>query len=530
MKRIGMMKIKDILRHRHDFELPRAQIAAAVGVSTGTVSHVLARAEAAGLSWPLPSGLDDEALRARLYPAPDQDSDRTQPDWDAIVEALTAPRKRRRARLTRRQLWVEYRDEVLAQGGKAYTYSRFCGLLKERLHSRPGPAQMRFHYEPGLWGLSDFSGKTLALRTGRGDKDVEIFVAVLAHSNLTYVEAVPDQSVRHWITAHRRAFEYFRGVTTRWIIDNLKAGVDKADREEPRLNPSFAEFARHYGVAVLPARSGRATDKGLVEACVGAVQSRILLVLRRETFFSLEAMNAAIRRELDRFNQAPMACGESRRALFEANERALLKPLPRTPWEWGEWIERKVGPSCHVRIAYNHYSAPERHIGRKVHARVGERTVELFLDRGGERIAVHRLKSGRNQYATNPDHMPDRLNAVRDIREPDYGDILLARARGIGANALAWAERCFASRDFPEQAFATVQGMIRLADDRGAERLDALCAEALDVNRLSSGFLRDRLRAGAEPHRPRAEAGETIPRHDNLRGGSYYGNDKGTTP
>ncbi len=49
-----MMKIKDILRHRHDFALPRAQIAAAVGVSTGTVSHVLARAEAAGLSWPLP--------------------------------------------------------------------------------------------------------------------------------------------------------------------------------------------------------------------------------------------------------------------------------------------------------------------------------------------------------------------------------------------------------------------------------------------------------------------------------------------
>ena len=34
-----MMKIKDILRHRHDFALPRAQIAAAVGVSTGTVSH-----------------------------------------------------------------------------------------------------------------------------------------------------------------------------------------------------------------------------------------------------------------------------------------------------------------------------------------------------------------------------------------------------------------------------------------------------------------------------------------------------------
>ena len=81
--------------------------------------------------------------------------------------------------------------------------------------------------------------------------------------------------------AHRRAFEYFGGVPGRWIIDNLKAGVDKPDREEPRLNPSFREFAEHYNVAVRPARSGRATDKGPVEASVGTVQSRILLALRQ---------------------------------------------------------------------------------------------------------------------------------------------------------------------------------------------------------------------------------------------------------
>ena len=73
MRRTGMMSIRDILRHRHGFGLTRAQVAAAVGVSTGTVSHVLERASAAGLSWPLPGGLDDEALRARLYPAPGRD-------------------------------------------------------------------------------------------------------------------------------------------------------------------------------------------------------------------------------------------------------------------------------------------------------------------------------------------------------------------------------------------------------------------------------------------------------------------------
>ena len=71
---------------------------------------------------------------------------------------------------------------------------------------------MRFGYEPGLWGLSDFSGKTLALRTGRGETNVEVFVAVLAHSQMLYAKAVPDQSVRHWTMVHRRALEYYGGV------------------------------------------------------------------------------------------------------------------------------------------------------------------------------------------------------------------------------------------------------------------------------------------------------------------------------
>ena len=79
---------------------------------------------------------------------------------------------------------------------------------------------------------------------------------------------------------------------------NLNAGVDKPDREESRLNPSFCEFARHYKVAALPRRWGRATNKGLVEACVGTVESCILLEMHQESFFTLEAMNAALRRDL----------------------------------------------------------------------------------------------------------------------------------------------------------------------------------------------------------------------------------------
>ena len=53
MKRIDMINVKSILRLRHDLKLSRDEIAAASGVSAGTVSNVLERAAAAGLAcWP----------------------------------------------------------------------------------------------------------------------------------------------------------------------------------------------------------------------------------------------------------------------------------------------------------------------------------------------------------------------------------------------------------------------------------------------------------------------------------------------
>ena len=82
----------------------------------------------------------------------------------------------------------------------------------------------------------------------------------------------------------------------------------------------------------------------------------------------------------------------------------------------------------------------------------------------------------------------------------------------------------------PEQAFATVQGMTRLAETYDSVRIDALCAEALDLNRLVSGFIRERLKNGAQPRQRRPEPDECIPEHADIRGGAYYRNDEGATP
>ena len=527
MKKTNMIDCRDIIRLRFDLGLTHRQIASSTGVASGTVANVLKRVTEAGLGqWPLPKDLDETALRARLYPSGGANKALRQqrPDWDEVIKGLKEPRGRRRAKMTQRQLWVEYRDEIEAQGGVAYSYSRFCAKLKDLLLAEPAAAEMRFDYAPGQYAMSDFSGKTLSLRDKSGGVvDVEIFVAVLPYSNLIYAEAVLDQKINSWAMAHRRALEYFKGVPKCLIIDNLKSGVTRPDREEPHLNATFREFAQHYGLAILPARPCRPTDKGAAESAVRTVQSRILLALRDMAFYSLEAMNKAIWQELEKLNEGKMANGESRRALFEASERAALAALPINPWNWGEWTVRKVARNCHISVERNHYSVPFAHIGREVDVRKSERMIEVFLEGGGERIAVHPRKRGKNLYTTRDEHMPRRLNAVQHIRSPDYGNVLLQQAGEIGPNALAWAERAFASRDFPEQAFTSVQGMIRLAEKHGDNRIDAICIEALDHEKFASGFLRDRVANGGPTTMSMSvEPTEAIPEHSNIRGPNYY--------
>ncbi len=99
MKRTDMNNLEDILRQRHGLGLSRDDMAAAIGVSAGTVSNVLRRAEAAGLScWPLPDGLDGETIRERLYPRrAERVGGHVEPDWEALVEEYRAPPGRRRS-------------------------------------------------------------------------------------------------------------------------------------------------------------------------------------------------------------------------------------------------------------------------------------------------------------------------------------------------------------------------------------------------------------------------------------------------
>jgi len=116
-ERLSMRKIREVLRLRFARGLSQRAIGQSLGVSTGAVNTCLSRARRAGLSWPLPEGLDDEQLERLLYPPPPSvaSEQRPMPDWAAVHREL------RRPNVTLALLWEEYRAGAGGQDGFGYS-------------------------------------------------------------------------------------------------------------------------------------------------------------------------------------------------------------------------------------------------------------------------------------------------------------------------------------------------------------------------------------------------------------------------
>ena len=344
---------------------------------------------------------------------------------------------------------------------------------------------------------------------------MQIFVAVLGASSFTYAEAVWSQKLPDWIAAHVRAFAYFGGAARQTVSDNLKAGITKACFYEPMVNRTYADLARHYGTAIVPARPHKPRDKAKVEVGVQVVGRWILARLRHRRFFSLAELNAAIRALLDEVNNRPMrGWGMSRRALFEALDQPALVSLPPFPYEYAEWKRCRVNLDYHIEIAKHYYSVPHQLIRQEVEARITTTAVEIF--HRGKRVASHRRSLRQHRPTTVAEHMPSSHRRYRDWTH----ERIRRETEAVGPDVAVLIDVILRSRPHPEQGFRSCIGILRLVKRYGAERVDAACARALVLGTRSYSSVAAILKNRRE-HTPAATAEPPLLIHENIRGPGY---------
>lgn len=509
MRRVPMRKIGEALRLKAG-GLSTRKIALSLGIGQSTASDYLKRAERAGLSWPLPEGVSDGDLEARLFQPQGGETRRglAQPDWPRIHREL------RRKGITLSLVWEEYRE---AHPDDGYGYSRFCELYR-RWEGRLSPT-MRQHHFAGERVFVDYSGDTLEIvdRSTGEARPVQVFVGVLGASSYTYAEATWTQGLADWIASHTRMLAFFGGVPGQLVSDNLKSGVTKACFYEPKVNRTYADMAAHYGTVVLPARPYKPRDKAKVEVGVQLVQRWIMARLRKRRFFSLAELNAAILELLETFNaKVSRHLGASRRELFERLDSPALKPLPSEPYEYAEWLERKAGLDYHVEIEKHYYSVPHHLLKQKLWARVTARTVEIFHE--GQRVASHVRTSGNRGHTTVAEHMP-----ASHRRYAGWTPAGIRRhAERIGPNTAALVDLILRSKTHPEQGFRACLGIVRLAKPHGKDALEAASLRAMEIGGLSYSSVNSILKNNLHRHRPEKPADGPAITHGNIRGAQYF--------
>lgn len=311
-----MRRIREVLRLRFELSRTHREISAATGLSKGAVGEYLRRAREHEVTWELARELSDRELEQRLFAKPGANL----PPERVPIDLGWVHREIHKKAMTLQLLWVEYRDAARGdpQARKPYQYSQFCDLYRQ--YRKRVDVVMRQEHRAGEKSFIDYSGlrPTIVDRKTGEVIEVQLFVAVLGASSYTYAEATRSQQRDELIASTSRAFEYFGGVPEVTVPDQLRSAVSGPERIDPDINPVFAEFAAHYGTAVIPARPRKPRDKAKVEVAVQIVQRWILMRLRKVTFFSIEDLNLAIAELLEDLNGSPFRKLDGcRRSLFE---------------------------------------------------------------------------------------------------------------------------------------------------------------------------------------------------------------------
>jgi transposase len=506
-----MRKIKEVLRLRA-LGLNQHQIARSCSIAQSTVHEYGKAAEAAGIGWPLPPDWDDRRLEEVLFPAHLEAAGRrrqARPDFHAMRQELQSHKH-----LTLQLVWEEYRQNH----PDGYGYSRFCDLYREWL--RRQDVVLRQSHRAGEKLFVDWAGDTIPIYDPHSGavEQVSVFVAVLGASSYTFAKATPSQELPYWIGAHVEAFEFFGGVPEMVVPDNCRAGVQRACRYEPDLNPTYQEMATHYGVAVVPARPYKPRDKAKVESGVLLVERWIVAALRQRKFFSLAELNQAIAELLQRLNQRSFRKREGTRAsLFAALDQPALRALPAERYQFGAWQTARVNIDYHIEIERHYYSVPYQLTGQPVEVRLSEATVEIF--HRGVRVASHARSRQPHQATTTHEHRP-KAHQKHLEWTPSR---LIEWARSVGPSTASLFEKILAGKPHPEMGYRSCLGILRLAKQYSVARVEATAQRALQLGACSYQSVKSMLerqldRLPLEPMpapRPPVE-------HDNIRGAGYF--------
>lgn len=506
-RRIEMVQVKQLLRMRHEEKKSDYKVGLLLGISKNTVKVYYKTFQESGLSYEEVLLLEDNDLIDLLGSKVKEHSKR----FDDLMSELPGIEKElTRKHVDRRLVWTEYR----LRHPDGYGYTQFCYYIEGR--KKCSEASIHLEHKAGEKMFIDFTGSKLQVvdRVSGEAKNLEVFVAILPCSQLTYIEVVRSQKEGDFIMATGNALKYFGGVPDTIVPDNLKSAVTKADRYEPEINRNFSRFGEHYNTAIIPARARHPKDKAYVEGAVKILYRRVFAPLRNKIFYNIEDLNEAVSELLEKHNDTTLTGRqESRRELFNMMEKTELKPLPDTRYSVKKFELKRVSKFYQVQLKEDkfYYSVPYKYIGENVEVIYSMTEVEVYFKQ--HRIAYHK-RSFTKKHSIIDEHMPPAHQANISWNKEQ----ILTLASTIGPETEMYIKKYIESKSHPVEAFKCALGIISFGKESkyGKNRLNNACKRGLRFNSLSLKTIEIILQKGLDKEED-FKQNYNLPEHENVR-------------
>lgn len=297
----------------------------------------------------------------------------------------------------------------------------YCGgisILREFIRtSRPSPPVSPYlvvRHEPGETMQVDWAEFGFALPGV--PRRVSCFVAMLPFSRMMYAEFTFSERIGALLRCMDHALDFFGGVTTADVFDNMKTVVlERLVGRPPKFNPRFLQYANaRGGFAVIACSPRHPEGKGSVERGISFIRQRFW---PGRQFRDLDDLNMqagqwlmqwANSRHIETTNKVPQL-------VFDHIELPTLRPVPSIPFDTDDIEHDTVNASCRVRFDRNTYSVPWYFVSQHVLVRANAKRLRVFL--GPQLIAEHDRSWGVQQDIELDAHRTQLLQARQ--RRPD---------------------------------------------------------------------------------------------------------------
>lgn len=360
--------------------------------------------------------------------------------------------------------------ELIEEHSFEHSYPSVSRFVRKLKNSQPKRV-WRMECEPGEEAQVDFGvAKTIRHPSGKLCYS-NVLRVTLSHSRKAYTETVEYQNTECFLRAIENAFRHFGGTPLTLRIDNLKAGVKKADWYDPELNPKLVAFAEHYGTTIIPTRPYTPQHKGKVESDVAYVKSS---ALKGNEFSSITDQNIHLKRWEENIADQRIH-GTTRKQVnthFLENEKDKLLPLPDSLFPAYQEGKRSVHRDAYVEVSKAYYQVPAEYIGRKLWVRWDSKIVHIYTGTMEKLVSHVRLPDGKFSHCLG-------ARGIRTNSPASNTRYWIAQAETLGKNIGEWANSVAHNRK--QQAIRVLQGLIHLAknDKHQICHIDQACKIAI---------------------------------------------------